>query len=557
LNRRGPGGPPTYRLPKPPDLGSGATGFPLCLLAFADNLLSNKGSIYDGGYMIIKVICWFPNNTLKMATQNIQDSNGNWQNKIINISSLSRNIGEDKSYEISGMSIEMNDNDRFFRTIMSGDNRYISGNKVEIKGEDDTLIYTGTVEKWQFKEDAFILFINDKLSGLETLVSDIISKEQYPDMADKTNGQSIPLIYGNLDINGGAVKCWRIDTDRFLLAGHHCNQLIGTNAYNEEGTPIAASLDNNTDGRAYINCVCQDDFVCVNVSGKENNGGLLIQDPIEALEDLIFNYTGMTYNQAHMENASEIMYNRGYQIACVIDKQQNLQDILKAFSTSFDCDFYIGKGNEIMISMLNWSKLAPARRFIEDQVFDFNMEELPEDIKNKVKYRYQHSFAREEFQQEPVYIREESVAGWGEFYNRNEPLDLLYVSDGDAAFDVVQRYVIQRKNPRRIANLDLPLSEFIGLDISDVIEIQHPGAIDDSTRKYQVRRTNIDFLNDTVQIEAVDITTLTGGVFLLGDRDTLEPRWELAGDNDRNFGYLADRISGYFEGNNDYGKVLY
>ncbi|MCP5052220.1 MAG: hypothetical protein GY940_33945, partial [bacterium] len=146
---------------------------------------------------------------------------------------------------------------------------------------------------------------------------------------------------------------------------------------------------------------------------------------------------------------------------------------------------------------------------------------------------------------------------WGEFYNRNEPLDLLYVSDDDSAFDVVQRYVIQRTNPRRLANMDIPLSEFLGLDISDVVEVQHPGAIDTEKRKYQIRRTNIDFISDVVQVEAVDITTLTGGVFLLGDRDSLQPSWELAGDNDRNFGYLADRATGYFDGGIDYGKVLY
>ena len=68
---------------------------------------------------------------------------------------------------------------------------------------------------------------------------------------------------------------------------------------------------------------------------------------------------------------------------------------------------------------------------------------------------------------------------------------------------------------------------------------------------------NIDFISDLVQLEAVDITTLTGGVFFLGDRTDLEPKWESADDNDRNFGYLADRVTGYFEGGSDYGKVLY
>ncbi|MCP5051117.1 MAG: hypothetical protein GY940_28390 [bacterium] len=515
--------------------------------------------------MVIKILCEFPAGDLRFATQNLQDGSGNWQNKIISISSLSRNIGEDKSYEVSGISIELDDNDRFFRQMMSGDHRYIPGKTVEIRGEDDSLIYTGAVEKWQFKEDAFVLFINDKLSGLETLIPGLISKDDYPNMADKSNGQPVPLIYGHLEEEGnGAVKCWKVNKitnpNKYLLARHHCDSLIG-DAYNEDGSTITlveSDLENNlVDGRSYVKCNGTGDFIYVNVRGKEDQSQQLMEDPVEVLKDIIDNYTGMEYDISGMDNAADIMAKRNYKIAGIIDGQKNLQDVLKDFSFSFDCDFYIGKGKKVMISMLNWSQLEPVKSLDESQVVDFNMEELPDEIKNTVKYRYKYNQALKEYQREPVYTQDESVAGWGEFYNRNEPLDLLYVSDDDSAFDVVQRYVIQRTNPRRLANMDIPLPEFLGLDISDVVEVQHPGAIDAVKRKYQVRRTNIDFISDIVQVEAVDITTLTGGVFLLGDRDSLQPGWELAGDNDRNFGYRADSVTGYFEGGIDYGKVLY
>ena len=179
--------------------------------------------------MIVKVKCQFPIGDLLLATANLQDSSGNWQNKIITISSLSRNIGEDKSYEVSGMSIELNDTDRYFRAMMSGSKRFIVGKKVELFSQDDQLIYTGTVEKWQFTEDAFVLFINDKLSGLDILVPGIISKDDYPNLAEKAEGGSIPIIYGHVTATGtGAVKCWRVDTNTFLLAGHHCLRFFST-----------------------------------------------------------------------------------------------------------------------------------------------------------------------------------------------------------------------------------------------------------------------------------------------------------------------------------------
>ncbi|MCP5102554.1 MAG: hypothetical protein GY950_04205 [bacterium] len=247
-------------------------------------------------------------------------------------------------------------------------------------------------------------------------------------------------------------------------------------------------------------------------------------------------------------------------MAGVIDKQQSLKDILVDFCFSFDCDFYISKGNEIMITMLKWSEMAPEKNYIESQIVGFQLDELPEEIKNKVQYQYKYNFAAEAYKKIPTYTKDSSVANWGEFYNRNEPLNLKFVRDDDSAFDVVQRYVIQRKNPRRTANVDIPLPEFAGLDISDIIEIQHPWAINVNKRKYQVRRINVDFVADLVQVEAVDITTMTGGVFILADKTKVpvpHHTWEEADANERNYGYLADRDTGYFENTIDYGKVLY
>jgi hypothetical protein len=506
------------------------------------------------------VLCLFDGNVLRFATRNIGDASGNWQNKIINISSLSRNIGDDKSYEISGITIEFNDTDRFFRKMMSGPNRFIAGKKVELYTENDQLIYTGAVEKWVFKEDAFELHINDKLSGLETMVPAVLSPDDYPNMVEKADGASIPIIYGTLSAENGAVKCWKVDTGKFLLAAHHCQTVIDNTAWNEDGSAVsgAAMLDNNGGGRAYVLCSSTGDAVYVNVEGKKDTDGNLIEDPIDALKDIIDN-TAMEYNSDAMDNAQAISAARGYKIACVIDNQKTLQDVLVEFCFSFDCDFYIGKGSEIMVTLLNWSALAPVKSYTARQIVDFRITVLPEEIRNKVKYMYRYNYAVGEFQRTPIFSKQSSIDDWGEFYNKNEALDLRYVSDNDAAFDVVQRYVIQHKNPGRKAMVSIPLTEFIGVDIADIIEIQHPGAIDENKRKYQVRRIDLDFVADIVQVEAIDITTLTGGMFVLGSRTDplLKPKWDENDEYSMSYGYLADREDWYFSNDTDYGKVLY
>jgi hypothetical protein len=493
-----------------------------------------------------------------MATTNLQDSSGNWENKLISISSLSRNIGEDKSYEISGISIQLNDSDRFFRTMMSGDNRYIAGKKVEILAENDTVIYTGSVEKWEFQEGAFTISINDRLSGLDAVIPKTLTLEEYPDAAAEGDGSSIPIIYGYVYAAKGAVRCWKVETGKYLLADHPCLSL--EQAFDRDGVEIS--------GDCYLPPVAEQgpraiidytgtsdpDYIDVNVKGKTADS-ILVEDPITALQEIIADYTTMSLSSLNLEENRSIMSDRNYKIAAVIDNQKTVKDFLIDFAFSFDSDFYLGKGSEIVIALLDWGSLESKKSFNEKQITSFQLKELPEEIRNKVKYNYRYNYAQEKYQRVPLYEKSESIANWGEFYNKNETLGLRYVYEDETALDVVQRFVFQRKNPRRYAAVELPLEEFAGLDISDILEIRHPGAIDENQRKYQVRRVNVDFVTDSVQMECVDITSLTGGIFILGD-DSIADNWEEADDFDRQFAYLCDD-DGFFANDIDEGKILY
>ena len=92
-------------------------------------------------------------------------------------------------------------------------------------------------------------------------------------------------------------------------------------------------------------------------------------------------------------------------------------------------------------------------------------------------------------------------------------------------------------------------------DISDIIELKHPGLIDDNSRKYQIRRINLDFDSDSVELECIDITSLSGGIYMLGDND-FPDNWDVADDYHRQFAYLCDN-NGFFANGFDEGKILY
>jgi len=514
--------------------------------------------------MIVKIKCYFLLDTLQFATDNIQDTNGNWENRIISISSLSRNIGEDKSYEISGMTIEFSDHDRFFRTMMSSDNRYIAGKMVEILDQNDAVIYTGSVEKWEFKEDTFSISINDRLSGLETIIPKTLTLDEFPRAETEGDGTSIPIIFGHVNSTTGAVKCWRVETGKYLLADHHCYSLEG--AFDKDGNDILgqcglSSQDSSSpeDTKEFVlySGGSNLEYITVNVKGMMDSGQL-IEDPIAALE-MIFdssnNYTDMKLSTMNLEQNRSIMNERDYEIAGVIDNQITMKDFLIDFAFSFDCDFYLSKGNEIVISLLDWGLLTEKKSYNEKQITSFQLQVLPEEIRNKLKYMYRYNYADGKFQRIPIYARADSISNWGEFYNQNEALELQYLYQDKGASDVVQRFAFQRTNPRRNATVEVPLEEFSGLDISDVVSISHPGAIDEKPRKYQIRRLDIDFMADSVQMECLDINSLTGGIFILGD-ENIADNWEDADDYDRQYAYLCGD-DGFFANGIDEGKILY
>jgi hypothetical protein len=515
--------------------------------------------------MLIKVKCYFPAGILKLATQNYQDASGNWQNKIIDLSSLSRNIGEDKSYEISGVTITMNDSDRFFRNMMSGEKRYIAGQNVEILEENNAVIYTGTVEKWEFKEGTFTIHINDRQSGLDQLIPETLTKKEYPDAAEEADGTSIPLIYGYLHAPTGAVKCWKVDSGKYLVASHKCQAL--EQFFKEDGTDISDQFTWDydtgplgTEERYYAlydgTEPFEDNFIRVNVYGKMNAAETeLIEHPMVALEDIVNNYSNMTLSSMNRQENIDLMTGRNYKIATVIHNQKTLKDILKEFSFSFDSDFYITKAKEIAVTLLSWDVTTPAKVLDQNQISSFQLQELPEEIRNKIKYKYRRNYADGKYQREPLFEKAESIANWGEFYNRNEALEFGCVYDEETVTDVIQRYAFQRRNPRRMVSLEMPLEEYVGLDIADIIEVSHPDAIDEKAGQYQVRRVDIDFIADRVSLECLDLGGISGSIFILGDISFTDD-WEKASFYEKQFAYLCGG-DGYFANGIDEGKVLY
>lgn len=498
--------------------------------------------------MSVKILCLFPVE-LRFATANLVDDSGNWPARVLNVGTLNRAIGKERDFEISSVSIEFDDSDRFFRVMMSGEDRYIAGKTVEIYTETDILTYRGTVQKWSFTEATFSIEISDLLSGLRDSITPSIDRQTFPNCADEAEGEAIPIIYGFATGPTGKIKAYRVDTYLFILSSHECTEITGV--YLPDGTDITESclFDFNEDGNHYINYVYTDEtivsFIQVNVKGKKTSGNL-IEDPITALIDMLTAYTSISYDTAAFTAAQIALNERGYKIAYPVTSETTVESFMSDFCRSFDCNYYINLSGELVVSHISLWGQTPDVYLQEREILSLSFTDDPTGVVSTVRYLYDYDPTVQTFRKQPYYTRS---LPWPDV--KQDPLHLRCVSDQPTAFDVVQRYAFQRMNPPRNVRLTIPLRP---IDLGDIINVTHSSLIPTKKRTLFVNRADFDFMSSTVTLETDDFTFLSGSIAVL-PTSTFSPTWATATDDEKQYMYLCDETGVMPDGTP--GKKLY
>jgi len=501
--------------------------------------------------MIVKVLCQFPAGNLRYATSNCLDGNGNWPGKVTSISPISRSIGPDRTYETSSVTIDFDDTDRFFKSMMSGSNRFIAGKTVELYTETDDIVYKGTVETWGFAPASFVITVSDKNAGLAKIITQAIARSDFPDCSDEAEGQTIPIIYGNVYQDNGAITAYRVERWKYIVSAHECYSI--ESVFDPDGVQI----DENdyiegveADGFHYITYVPvgeEPNTLRVNVKGKKNQADY-ISTPYEAAVDIL------TSNQINYDTDS-LLYTfsifdlRGYNIAAVFSEETSVQDFFQLFCISFDCDYYISKDMKFKISILDPWNLSPAKRFQPSEVNVGKISTNPEGVVQKIRYNYSWSPADKDYRRKPYFSQENN---WPEV--KTEALSLRYISLEGNAFDVVQRYALQKKDPPPSIPIEIALKDFIEIDIGDLIEVDSPDFVT-TPRTLKILRAEIDAGLDIVELDCEDVVGLAGELCILG-KDGMTPDYIEATENEKRYTYLCDQATGQFSDGTP-GKVLY
>ncbi|MCP4228609.1 MAG: hypothetical protein GY771_00475, partial [bacterium] len=239
--------------------------------------------------------------------------------------------------------------------------------------------------------------------------------------------------------------------------------------------------------------------------------GYLIEHPVEVFKDVLSS-TSMTANTAALEKSQIIMTARNYQFAAALTKELSLVDFLSDFCTTFDCDFHLSPASEIILTLVSPWNMTPEKTFQEPEIIDIEIDGLADFAVNNVRYLYNYNTAIDQYLRQPYF---DKPTAWPS--SKSEPLHLLYTADFDTAYDVVQRYILQRLDPPKTGRITVNLGKYIGLDVASVISVTHDIHFPSETRTYQIQRADIDVINDTADLECRDINSLGGGIIILGD----------------------------------------
>jgi hypothetical protein len=500
---------------------------------------------------MIKAKLYFdPDNPVLLAEKDFQDENGNWEGLIDSISNLSRSFGEKKSFEVSGLSLTCRDHNRKFRDILSGPNRFFARKKVEIFN-DDTPLYTGVMQKCGVRGEYFHVEINDLLVGLKNVILKEIKKSEYDNAPTSASGKPINIIIGEVYGPGGAIPVYRIDTAKFLIADHNIYSI--DNVYDQNGTELTGFTLTNENGRAYLNITSDEETLYINCRGLIDAQNQLITDPIEVFKFILDNYTQIEYSD--LSEIQTEMQARFYRFDGAIVKKIMVENFLENFCICFDCDFFFTKAKLLALSMFKWVNQTEDLFLQESQIDDIEIDENPDPIRNRIQYNHHYHFHKDYYQKQPEHSRESSIQNWGEFFDN---LNFIYIADHSTAYDVVQNHAIVHSDRERITTVSLPLKYIkSAVDIGSTVGFSHSKAVAKGFRKYQIRRLSVDFKFKYIVLTLRDLSSLSGGVIVLGDENELPGTWNEADDYARQYFYVADEATGFFGNGIDPGKRLF
>ena len=424
------------------------------------------------------------------------------QKRLVASGSTDRRINRDGSFENSVAEYTLENSDGYF----DGD-KFLKDEVVK-EYDDLTKIFTGRFSNFVQSKVNYCRFrVDTRRLGFQDPVNKKIKIEDFSSCPTANIGQWGNVLGGVVSDEAGEgtgmVVARRVDTNKYLLAWHHCFDL--TTCYNSEESDItgSCSLDNNADGNAYINYTSADLEIYVNCYGIEL-GSTYAENPAEILDEINAAFGSFTLDG--VTDAAAVYAARSYTGAyIVIDDGITWETFLTYFARNFDCRLYQKANGNLGIKAINWLTETAESTIEAINVENISLERQFDvsNIVNEYTRNWYWHFRTRTFQLKASDVTAETV------YSADiGSLDLEYHSDDLTSKDVAARKLFFDKTKKTWWLFKLPRDVAKTIELASVHNLKSKRWT--GTKLIQIYAKSYVSGSNKVDFEALDITAIRG-----------------------------------------------
>jgi hypothetical protein len=513
--------------------------------SFVIPAIGSFGEPCDGGRMWIQIRnlttsetyetdCFSIGNYNKYyALETVSVDGYQWLNKIINEPIIDENVGEDKEYTSSGVTIVFDDTKingiQEFRALMESEpERFLHGVEGELYDHLGVSIRLFSVQDWNYDLNVFTISLSDKVGNfLNTPVWEkYITVNEFPNANNDAYNQLIPWGVGQVETNTSpadgtdSIKCWYVNksgTEKYLVGKAGISwALLSIQVLDQNDIDITASstMSVGSDGYYYINHAGVFDYIKVYTTtfelGVTTLTSLEMLNSILDIFDFDYDTTALT----------TFFQDRGYDLYTTplsqyiaewkyfIDEGVTPKDILKEICTAFELDYYINKENKIVFTFLDYENLTPDKTFQQGEINGFSQDQIDTTkLINSVIFSNGYDIFSKNFTEIKVQKNYNSISDWGV----ETQIESTYKTFGlnptpKRRGEVTSKFkLINNIEPQKPIAVTIDLGKVSDVNLLNKISFPYPSAITGLSRLYQVRGKSLDYVNNLAVLKLWDI----------------------------------------------------
>jgi hypothetical protein len=449
---------------------------------------------------VTKYVCY--------ASSSIVYSGNDYDNIVISVGDFTEGISAEKGYEVPQIEIKIDDPMGVYRAItIDTVDLYIANIVVVCRQGDGTAIMTLKVESWNSFDGKFAIKCSHKIDMNTMVPVDLINDTDWPNAHPDSIGKPVPRA-----LNGVIIKAWKVAPSPSLY-----NWLLGDKVINTVTNVSIGERDsvNSTywelktlGGKYYLKMlhgviIGSHSFCYVTVTTPTHTPVAMITDLLSGVVTVATNASFSTFLATQGYTTTKIKY--------ILDKQMTVSNLLKTFSTSFECDWKFDASGEIEFVWIDRSNISTAYDFAQGELDTL----IPQDkyranwIENLIKYRYDWNNKDGVYDTDNGIYNGPNQSDWGIF---ERSFDYAFLNESvQAAVTATERYNL-KKEPIAPYTMSCNIDTAITLSAGDLISITDNRLKTSNPILFQIRRRTISPMTNMA-------------TFLIWDINWLRPTW--------------------------------